>query len=59
MTRLMFHTTSLLAITVSIVVLTASAELHQNTPTVDATDRENWAYVNVTKGEAVDIADKA
>ena len=59
MTRLMFHTTSLLAITVSIVVLTASAELHQNTLTVDATDRENWAYVNLAKGETVDIADPA
>ncbi|MDE0012928.1 MAG: HmuY family protein [Candidatus Poribacteria bacterium] len=59
MTQLMFHTTSLLAITVSIVVLTASAELHQNTLTVDATDRENWAYVNLTKGETVDIADPA
>lgn len=59
MTQLMFHTTSLLAITVSIVVLTASAELHQNTLTVDVTDRENWAYVNLTKGETVDIADPA
>ena len=59
MTRLMFYTTSLLAFTVSIAVFTASAELHQNTLTVDATDRENWAYFNLTKGETVDIADPA
>ena len=59
MTRLMFHTTSLLAITVSIAVLTAPAEVHQNTLMVDATARENWAYVNLTKGETVDIVDPA
>ena len=41
MTRLMPYTTSLLALTVSIAVLTAAAELHQHTLTVDATDREN------------------
>ena len=59
MTRLMPYTTSLLALTVSIAVLTASAELHQHTLTVDATDRENWAYINLTKGEMVDITDPA
>ena len=59
MTRLMSYTTSLLVFTVSITVFTASAELHQNTLMVDATDRENWAYVNLTKGETVDIADPA
>lgn len=58
MTRLMY--TTLLFITVSITAaFTASAELHQNTITVDATDRENWAYVNLTEGETVDIADAA
>ena len=41
MTRLMYYTTLLLGFTASIVVLTASAELHQNKLTVDATDREN------------------
>ena len=59
MIRLMFYITSLLVATVSIAVLTASAELHQNTLTVDATDRENWAYINLTTGETVDIADSA
>ena len=44
MTRLMPYTTSLLVFTVSITVLTVSAELYQNTLTVDATDREKWAY---------------
>ena len=57
MTRLMY--TTLLFITVSITVFTVSAELHQNKLTVDATDRENWAYVNLTEGETVDIADPA
>ena len=59
MTRLMVYTTSLLVFTVSIAVLTVSAELHQNILTVDATDRENWAYINLTTGETVDIADPA
>ena len=57
MTRLMCYITSILVFTVSIAVLTASAELHQHTLTIDATDRENWAYINLTKGETVDIAD--
>jgi hypothetical protein len=51
--------TTLLFITVSITVFTVSAELHQNKITVDATDRENWAYINLTEGETVDIADPA
>lgn len=59
MTRLMVYTTSLLVFTVSLAVLAASAELHQNILTVDATDRENWAYIDLTTGEAVDIADPA
>lgn len=56
MTRLMY-TTLLLVFTISTTVLTVDAELHQNKLTVDATDRENWAYVNLTEGETVDIAD--
>ena len=59
MIRLMYNTTLLLIFTLSGAVLTASAELHQNTLTVDATDRENWAYINLTEGETVDIADPA
>lgn len=58
MTRLMY-TTLLLVFTISTTVLTVVAELHQNTVTVDATDRENWAYINLTEGETVDIADAA
>ena len=57
MARLMY--TTLLFITVSITVFTVSAELHQNKITVDATDRENWAYINFTEGETIDIADPA
>ena len=59
MTRLMVYTTSIMVFTVSIAVFTASAELHQNILTIDATDRENWAYINFTEGETVDIADAA
>ena len=58
MTRLMY-TTSLLVFTINFTVFTVDAELHQNTLTVDATDRENWAYVNLMEGETVDIADPA
>ena len=59
MTRLMVYTTSIMVFTVSIAVFTVSAELHQNILTIDATDRENWAYINLTEGETVDIADAA
>ena len=59
MTRLMVYTTSIMVFTVSIAVFTGSAELHHNILTVDATDRENWAYINFTEGETVDIADAA
>jgi len=55
---LQIYITSILVFTVSTAVLTASAELHQHTLTIDATDRENWAYINLSKGETVDIADK-
>lgn len=55
MTRFMFYTTSLLVFTVSI----AFAELHQNTLTVDATSRDNWAYVNLAEGTVVKIKDAA
>ena len=56
---LQLYTTILLVFAVSVAVFTASAELYQNTLTVDATDRENWAYINLTEGETVDIADAA
>lgn len=59
MTRLMVYITSIMVFTVSTAVFTASAELHQNILTVDATDHENWAYINFTEGETVDIADAA
>ena len=59
MTRLMVYTTSIMVFTVSIAVFTALAELHQNILTVDATDRENWAYINFTEGETVDIVESA
>ena len=49
----------LFVFTVSITVLTASAELNKNTITVEATDSENWSYINLTKGEPVDITDAA
>ena len=57
MARFMY--TTLLVITVSIAAFTASAELHQNVLTVDATDRGNWVYVNLIEGETVDIVDAA
>ena len=56
---LQLYTTTLIVFTVSVAIFTASAELHQNTLTVDATNRENWAYINLTEGETVDIADAA
>lgn len=59
MTRLMFYTTLIMVFTVSVAVYTASAKLHQNTLMIDATDRENWAYLDLTEGETVDIADAA
>ena len=59
MTRLMVYTTSIMVFTVSIAVFTASAELHQNILTIDATDRENWAFINLNECETVDIADAA
>ena len=59
MTRLMVYTTSIMVFTVSLAVFTVSAELHQNTLTIDATDRENWAYLDLTEGETVDIANAA
>ena len=59
MTRLMVYITSIMVSTVSTAVFTASAELHQNILTIDATNRENWAYINITEGEMVDIANAA
>lgn len=59
MTRLIVYTTSIMVFTVGIAAFTASAELHQNTLMIDATDHENWTYINLTEGETVDIADPA
>jgi len=57
--NLNFSTILLFVVTFSIAVFTAYAELHQNTLTVDATDRENWAYLNLLEGKVVDIEDAA
>lgn len=57
MTRLMFCIISLSVFIASIAAVTAAAEIHENILTVDATDRENWAYISLTEGETVDIAD--
>lgn len=35
------------------------AEIHHNTLTVDATDRENWVYTDLLRGEVVDINNAA
>lgn len=55
--NLNIRTTLLFVITFSMTVLTVHAELHQNTLTVDATDRESWVYVNLLEGKVVDIND--
>ncbi|MDE0484995.1 MAG: HmuY family protein [Candidatus Poribacteria bacterium] len=57
--NLIFSTILLFVVTFSIAVFTAYAELHQNSLTVDATDRENWAYLNLLEGKVVDIEDAA
>ena len=57
--NLIFCTILLFVVTFSIAVFTAYAEIHQNTLTVDATDRENWTYLNLLEGEVVDIKDAA
>ncbi len=57
--NMQLYTTLLLVFTVSIAVLKASAEIHENRLTIDATDSENWTYINLAKAETVDIADRA
>ncbi|MYG00095.1 hypothetical protein F4212_13320 [Candidatus Poribacteria bacterium] len=57
--NLIFGTISLFIFTVSVAALIVSAELHHNTLTVEATDRENWTYVSLIEGEVVDINDAA
>lgn len=52
-----FGTTSLVLFTLSLTVSSAVAEIHQNTLTVDATSRDNWAYVNLVEGAVVEIKD--
>ncbi len=55
MKRLMFFTTSLIIFSFSCVILNTHAEIHQNTLTIDATDRDNWVFVNLLANETVEI----
>lgn len=48
--NLIICTISLFIFTVSVATLIVSAELHHNTLTVDATDRENWTYISLFEG---------
>ena len=57
--NLIISTLLLFVVTFSGTVFTVSAELHQNTLTVDATDRENWTYISLLEGEVIDINDAA
>ena len=57
--NLIISTLLLFVVTFSGTVFTAYAELHKNTLTVDATDRENWTYINLLEGEVADIEDAA
>ncbi len=57
--NLIIGSISLFIFTVSVAALIVSAELHQNTLTVDATDRENWSYISLFEGKVVDIEDAA
>ena len=57
--NLIIGTKILFVVTFSITVLTVYADLHHNTLTVDATNRESWVYVNLLEGEIVDIKDAA
>ncbi len=57
--NLIIGTIILFVVTISITVLTVYADLHHNTLTVDATDRESWVYVNLLEGGIVDIKDAA
>ena len=57
--NLIIGTKILFVVIFSITVLTVHAELHHNTLTVDATDRESWVYVSLLEGETVDSKDAA
>lgn len=57
--NLTIGTKILFVVTFGITVLTVYADLHHNTLTVDATDRESWVYVNLLEGDIVDIKDAA
>ena len=57
MKRHTFFTTSLVLFAFSCALSGAHAEIHQNTLTIDATDRDNWAYVNLLAGEVVKVDD--
>ena len=57
--NLIIGTIVLFVVTFSTTVFTVCAELHQNTLTVDATDRESWTYINLLEGKVVDIKDAA
>ena len=57
MKRHTFFTTSLVLFAFSCALSGAHAEIHQNTLTIDATDRDNWAYVNLLAGKVVKVDD--
>ena len=57
--NLIFSTIILFVVTFSFTVFSVYAELHKYTLMIDATDRESWTYVNLLKGEVVDINDAA
>ena len=57
MKRHTFFTTSLVLFAFSCALSGAHAEIHQNTLTIDATSRDNWAYVNLLAGEVVKVDD--
>lgn len=52
-----FSTTSLILFTLSLTFTSVVAEIHHKTLTIDATDRDNWAYINLSAGEVVEIDD--
>lgn len=53
--KLKFCMIILFILNISITVFAVHAEIHHNTLTVDATDRENWVYTDLLRGEVVDI----
>ncbi len=50
-------TTTLFILTFSISQLNVSAEINHKSLTVDATDREQWVYFNLSESDVVDIKD--